>query len=423
MLAGFRARRLCFSSMKIWMKYLMAAILGAALAMVLPMDDVGLRGALGFLFDISIRIGRYALLPLVLFSVPVAVFEQNEDKTYWRGFGRTLLVLIVAVAALSLVGVIVAAAVRPERIPLVADAAAAGSVPDVKELLFSIFADSPMSALVSSRYLLPTYFLAVLLGLAFSHDRAATKPVVLLFDSLSRIFYQINSFFVEFLGVLIIAATARNVLELRSEASADVYRPLLITVGVEALFVAFVVLPAVLWFFGGKKNPYRVLYGLLAPSIAALVTGDLYFSLGTLMKHSKESLGVRRRANVLDIPLAAIFGRAGTALVTSTAFIVVLSSYSNLGVSAGSLLWIAVFAPIATLLAGVSPDKGAMAALMSLCSLYGKGFENGFLIAAPVAFPLIAIGGFLDALWIGCASLLLARRSELSQEKEARFFI
>jgi Na+/H+-dicarboxylate symporter len=409
--------------MKIWMKFLVAAVLGAALAMVLPSDDAELRGALGFLFDLSIRIGRYALLPLVLFSVPVAVFEQNEDKTFWRGLGRTLLVLVAAVAALGLVGVIVAAAVRPARIPLVADAASVGAVPGARDLLLSIFPDSPMAALVSSRFLLPTFFLAILLGLAFSHDRAATKPVVQLFDSLSRIFYQINSFFVEFLGVLVIAVTARSVFELRSEARADVFRPLLITAGIEALVVAFVVLPAALWFFGGKKNPYRVLYGLLAPSIAALVSGDLYFSLGTLMKHEKESLGVRRRANALDIPLAAVFGRAGTALVTSTAFIVVLSSYSNLGVSPGSLLWIAVFAPVATLLAGASPDKGAMAALMSLCSLYGKGFENGFLIAAPVALPLVAIGAFLDALWIGCASLLLARRSELSQEKEARFFI
>jgi hypothetical protein len=102
---------------------------------------------------------------------------------------------------------------------------------------------------------------------------------------------------------------------------------------------------------------------------------------------------------------------------------VVLSSYSNLGVSPGSLLWIVVFAPLAALLVGASPDRGAIAALMALCALYGKGFENGFLIAAPVALPLAAIGAFMDALWAGCASLILARRSELSQEKEARFFI
>jgi hypothetical protein len=72
---------------------------------------------------------------------------------------------------------------------------------------------------------------------------------------------------------------------------------------------------------------------------------------------------------------------------------------------------------------GASPDRGTMAALMSLCALYGKGFENGFLIAAPVALPLIAIGAFLDALWAGCASILLARHTGLAQEREARFFI
>jgi len=409
--------------MKIWMKYLIGAILGAALALAVPLEDMGLRNALGFLFDLSIRIGRYALVPLVLFSVPVAVFEQNEDKEFWKGLGRTLLVLLAAVAALSVVGVVVAAVVHPARIPLVADAATAGKVPGIKELLLALFPESPFAAIASGQFLLPTYVLALLLGLAFSHDRAATRPAVLLFDALSRVFYQINSFFAEFLGILIIAATARNVLEIRAAPRTDVYRPLLVTVGVEALVVALVVLPAALWFFGGKKNPYRVLYALLAPSLAALVSGDLYFPLGSLMKHSKESLGIRRRANALDIPLAAIFGRAGTALVTSTAFIVVLSSYSNLGVSLGSLLWIVVFAPLAVLLVGSSPDRGTMAALMSLCALYGKGFENGFLIAAPVALPLIAIGAFLDALWAGCATILLARRAGLAQEKEARFFI
>jgi aerobic C4-dicarboxylate transport protein len=410
-------------TMKIWMKYLMGALIGAALALAIPIENAALRNALGFLFDISIRIGRYALLPLVLFSVPVAVFELNEDKELWKSLGRTILVLVAAVAALSVVGVLVAAIVQPTRIPLVADAATGGKVPGIRDLLLAVFPDSPFAALASGQFLLPVYFLALLLGLAFSHDRPSTKPVVLLFDSMSRVFYQINSFFAEFLGVLIIAATARNVLALREAPRADVYRPLLLTVGAEALVVALVVLPAALWFFGGKKNPYRTLYGLLAPSLAALVSGDLYFPLGSLMKHAKESLGVRRRANALDIPLAAIFGRAGTALVTSTAFIVVLSSYSNLGVSPLTLLWIVVFAPFATILMGSSPDKGTMAALMSLCALYGKGFENGFLIAAPVALPLIAIGAFLDALWAGCASVLLARRSGHSQEKEARFFI
>ena len=121
--------------------------------------------------------------------------------------------------------------------------------------------------------------------------------------------------------------------------------------------------------------------------------------------------------------MAAIFGRAGTTLVASTAFIVVLSSYSSIGVSAGSLLWIVVAAPLTTLLLGAAPGKGATTALMTLCALYGRGFENGYLLAAPVSLPLVAMGAFLDALWAGCAALLVSRKEGHALEKESRFYI
>lgn len=409
--------------MKIWMKYIIGGILGAALASVLPIDDQGLRGIFDFLFELSIRVGTYAMLPLVFFAVPVAVFELNEDSEFWRGIGRTFVVLLLAVAAATVIGVVVAAAVRPARIPLVADATPAAKATGFRELLLSVFPDSPFAALSVGRSLLPAFLLAAVVGLALSHDKAATKPVLLLFDSLSRIFYQINTFLAEFLGVLVIAVTARNVLELRAAPSSEVYRPLLLTVGIETAVVAFAVLPAALYFLGGKKNPYRSLYALLAPSLAALVSGDVYFAMGALVKHAKESLGARRRCNALVLPLVAIFGRAGTTLVASTAFIVVLSSYSNIGVSLGSLLWILGAAPITTLLLGASPGKGATTALMTLCALYGRGFENGYLIIAPVALPLVLMGAFLDALWAGCATLFVARKEGQIVEKESRFYI
>jgi Na+/H+-dicarboxylate symporter len=409
--------------MKIWMKYLLGAILGVIVALVLPVEDAGLRGTLAFLFDLSIRIGRYALVPLVLFTIPVAVFELNEDKEFWRNLGRSIITLLGAVIALTIVGVVVATIANPARIPLLADTSAPSSAPGIRDLLFAIFPETPFAALTSGQFLLPVFLLAVLIGLAFSHDRPATKPVLLIFDAMSRIFYQINTFFAEFLGILIIAVTAHSVLELRTTIRPEVYRPLLFAVLFEVLFAAFVLMPLALRFFGGRKNPYRTLYGLLAPAIAAAASGDVYFTQGTLTKHAKESLGIRRRSNAIDLPLAMILGRAGTAMVTSTAFIVVLSSYSRLGIWAGSFLWILAVSPLLALILGAAPGKGAMIALMSLCTLYGKGFENGYLIAAPVALPLIAAGAFLDALWAGCASLLLARKSGQAQEKEARFFI
>lgn len=410
--------------MKIWMKYLIGALLGAAIALVVPAGDAALKATLGFLFDLSIRIGRYALVPLILFSVPVAVFELNEDKEFWRVLGRIMLVLLASVAAFALIGVATASLVRPARIPLLADAAPSASTLDLKGLLLAVFPESLFSIFASSgSFLLPVYFFAVLLGLAFSFDKTATRPVLSLVDSLSRIFYQINSFFAEFLGVLVITATAYNVLKFRSELRVDVYGPLLLLVGIEVLVMALGVIPAVLYFAVGKKNPYRVLYALLAPSLAALVSGDVYFPLGSLMKHAKESLGIRRRINGLVLPLAVLFGRAGTALVTTTAFIVVLSSYSGLGISVGSLAWILAAAPLLTLLLGASPGRGAMTALTALCALYGRGFENGYLIVAPIALPLVAAGAFLDTLWAGAAAVLVAKKTGQMQEKEARFYI
>jgi hypothetical protein len=64
-----------------------------------------------------------------------------------------------------------------------------------------------------------------------------------------------------------------------------------------------------------------------------------------------------------------------------------------------------------------------MTALTALCALYGRGFENGYLIILPIALPLIAAGAFLDTLWAGCLTILLAKDAGQMNEKEARYYI
>ncbi len=409
--------------MKIWMKYLVAAILGAAVALVLPASDAGAAKALSTIFGIAVHIGRYALIPLIFFSLPVAVFELHEDKAFWKDLGKATLFLLVSVVAFTFLGVIGAAIFHPARIPLVADTAAAIPVPGIAQYLDTVFPSSVFATLVQGDYLLPICLLAVFLGLSFSHERALTKPAILVFDALSRAFYHINSIFTEFLGILVIGVSSWSVFELRASLSGAFYRPLLLVIGVETLVMALVVVPLALFLLLGRKNPYRYLYAIIGPALAGLMSGDAYFPLGSLMKHVRESLGVRRRASAIALPLAAIFGRAGTVLVTATTFVVVLASYSDLGLSAGTLLWILAAAPLITLVLGTVPGTGTITALVVLSALYGRGFENGYLIAVPVALPLSAAGAFLDIIWAGVASLVLARREGYAKEREARFFI
>ena len=58
-----------------------------------------------------------------------------------------------------------------------------------------------------------------------------------------------------------------------------------------------------------------------------------------------------------------------------------LSSYSRLGIWAGSFMWDPrELSPLLALVLGAAPGKGAMLALMSLCTLYGKGFKTSMTL-------------------------------------------
>ena len=70
--------------MKLWLKYLIGAALGFAAALILPLDSLREAAALSFITDLIIRIGRYALLPLLFFSGIMAVYRMREDSLLLR---------------------------------------------------------------------------------------------------------------------------------------------------------------------------------------------------------------------------------------------------------------------------------------------------------------------------------------------------
>lgn len=409
--------------MKIWMKLLIGALLGTALGLLLP-SNASPNTTFAVLFEFALRAGRYIFLPLVFFSVPIAVFELFEDKRLAPLVGKAALLSILAVFVATILGAAGAFLLRPDRIPLVSEVSAIEPIASAGDILLGLFPRNAFEALVSGGDgLAPLLILAGILGLAFSFDQAVTKPIVNLFDSFSRLLYQINSFFVEILAVFAIVVAAYNARAYRAVLNLHLYRGLLLAVLAEVLFALLIVIPLVLYFAGGKKNPYRILYALLGPALAAAVSGDLFFGAGTLIKHAKESLGVRRRSGTLTIPIALLLGRAGTALVTATSFIVILNSFSNLGLTVANLLWLLFFVPLSALLLGSAPGRGPAAALALLSGLFGRGFETGYLLLAQAAVPLLLAGVLVDAVWAGCVAWLTARSEGMAAERELRRYI
>jgi Na+/H+-dicarboxylate symporter len=272
-------------------------------------------------------------------------------------------------------------------------------------------------------YLFPVYVFAFFLGIGLSYDRNYSKQVISLVDSLSRIFYHIIALFSEILSPVLIALGAYWAVRYRGVIQAGVFRDLILLLGVFSLVLVFGIIPLLLYFIKPRINPWAVLYGSLGPAIAAFFSGDVNFTLPVLLRHVKENLGVRRRANTISLPLLATFGRAGSAMVAAVAFIVIIKSYSSLGITAADIVSIGFRALFISFFLARHPGEGAYTALAVLSLGYGRGFEAGYLILKPLAFYLIAVGTFLDVTLSSFAAFLLAKFSGFQEDKSPRHFI
>ncbi len=409
--------------MKIWIKLLAGGIIGVLLGLFLPLGESGFE-MFSYLSQLVINIGRYAIFPLVFFSLAIGTFELKTEKKVLKVYGRAMLYMIAASALLAIVGAVSVLLMAPDRIPIVIEEEVVFSRPGFKEILLQVFPRNLFRVFSGEgSFLLPLYFLAFFLGLNFTFDRLVTRPAVQFFDSVSRIFYHINTFVLEIMGLGMIVLSAYLVQQALATAELELYRQLLLVLGIDTAIVLFGLYPGLLFLLYEKKNPYRWLYAVLAPAIAGLVSGDGYFSLGFLTRNGKENLGIPRKVGATTFPLFAIFGKAGTAMVSAVSFIVIINSYSSLGITAIDLFWVILFSFLISFTLGGVPGMGAFVAIASLCTAYGGGYEEGYLILKPVAPFLVSFAVLLDVITASFASMLVAKHEHMQEHVAAKDFI
>jgi Na+/H+-dicarboxylate symporter len=410
--------------MKVWIKLLAGSILGIVLGSFLPADNQRVLSALVWLEKLSLGIGRYAAVPILVFSLTVAVYELRQDGQFWMLVLKNF--IIIAGASLFVVssGIFVTLIFQPSRIPILIEEQLEAIGLDVSQNIIDLFPSNMLSALTGGGiYLLPACVFAFFLGMGLSYDRNYTKPVLSLADSLSRIFYHVASFFSEILGFIMIILSCYWAIRFHAVLKTDVFRDLIILLAVFSVVLGFGIIPLFLYFLRPTTNPWKVLYGSLGPAMAAFFSGDINFSLPILLRHTKENFGVRRRSNSVTLTLFAAFCRAGSAMVAAAVFIVIIKSYSSLGITMRDVISIAVRAIGISFLLARHPGDGAYTALAVLCMGYGKGFEAGYLILKPLAFYLVAIGTFLDVTICSFAAYAVARISGFQEEGNLVHFI
>jgi Na+/H+-dicarboxylate symporter len=110
-------------------------------------------------------------------------------------------------------------------------------------------------------------------------------------------------------------------------------------------------------------------------------------------------------------------------MVAASAFIVIINSYSSLGVTTADLLSIGLKALTLSFLLVRHPGDGAYTALAVLCMSYGRDYEAGYLILKPLAFYLIAAGTFIDVTLSCFSTFVLARLTGFQEDRTLRHHI
>jgi Na+/H+-dicarboxylate symporter len=409
--------------MKIWIKYLAGIVVGIAFALVAPHQNAAFSDTTRNLADLAIQFGRYALYPVVFFSFTIGVYELRESKNLFRLGAITAGIIIITAILLTVTGLVTVLIRNPSRIPIFVEGATETGKLGIMESFRQLFPSSAFETFTNGLFILPLCIFAGFAGAGCAVDRDDAKATLTLFDSLSRVSYAIMSFFVDILAVGMIAISVNWVLQFHAMLASKVFIDFMLLLVFDFFLLALVVYPAIIRSLCGKINPYRVLYASIAPVFAAFFSGDSNMTLSVNLRHANESLGVRRRISSVTMPIFTIFGRAGTALTVTISFIVILKSYSSLGIAAVDMLWLMGIAILLSFFLGRFPSGGAYIALATVCALYGRGFEAGYLILKPAAFFICSIAAATDALSAIVGTFVIAKRWDMVNHRDLRFFI
>lgn len=403
--------------MKIWIKILVGSILGILLAILFPDTFYGSKDYLAFAAEITINIGRYMLFPLIFFSLAQGVHQLRKEKKLINIVLRTFIYMVLSAAVLAILGTLIVIVAAPSRIPMIITDSQEINIAGVGQLIRGVFPSNLFTVFTeNTNYLLPLYVMAFFLGLHFAFDEKKTAPALKFFESMTDIVNHANRFIAEIMGLGMVVLASFFVIKVNDIIDIDLFRELLVVLAVTTGIVILMVYPLLLFFLGGRKNPFKWLYAIIAPALSAFFSGDIYFGTAILMKHGEKNLGVPRRVGAVSFPVLSMFGKAGTALVAAVSFIVVFRSYSSLDFNLLQVFWVMLFSFLVSFALPAVPGISAFAAVYILCTLYGKGIEEGFLLLSPIAPLLVSFATLLDIVNAAFVTHLAAYHGKLHEE-------
>ncbi|MGF3105158.1 dicarboxylate/amino acid:cation symporter [Rossellomorea sp. DUT-2] len=292
-------------------KITVALLLGIAAGLLFG-KDAAILSPLG---DILIRLLKFLIIPLILFTLIVGVNQTNVNKLGRMG-GKTFLYYLFSSALAIIVGIAVASIFNPGT-GMNLDTSEKFEVPEnpgVTSVLLNIIPDNIVTAFTEMN-LLGIIFTAIVFGIAISYLRSATEHhelgehVYKFVNGLNEATLAVMKVILQYVPIGIFAIMAETV----GKQGLDTLLSLgnMILVLYIALFVQISIYIMALLLF--KISPGRFFAQARAPMITAFVTQS---SSGTLplTLNAAKNLGLPKSLYGFSLPLGATINMDGAAI-------------------------------------------------------------------------------------------------------------
>lgn len=398
--------------MKIWISSVLAVLVGIIAAIFIPFGESAHTVLIKY-SELAINIGRYIVFPMVFFSLAIAVCKLRREKNLLKTMLFTAIYMVGATLLLVIIGVIITLIFSPTRIPLIVESQTVFDLANQTDSLMMIFPRNMFVVLTGdSNVILPLYFLSFTLGVILYKDREISEPTFNLFDSLSRIFYEMNITITRITPVLLAGLSYKLSRSIIDIDDLSMFKDLLLILLMTTLLVLLLIYPLILFITDKKINPYKALYAVLLPMLTGLIGGDSFFSLSSLTRTCKENFHISRKIGAITLPLSAMFGKAGTAMVTAISFLTILKSYSSLEITLYQIIWVILFSFFVSFTLASIPAMGAYTALYLLSEFYSRshsGHTDSYLLIKPIVPLLIGLAVLIDVTTSAVITILVSR--------------
>ncbi|MDY0289601.1 MAG: cation:dicarboxylase symporter family transporter [Sphaerochaeta sp.] len=321
--------------MKTWITYLAATAFG--LAATLLFGDSGLYQQIMYTATaLFIQLGGFILIPIVFFGFSSGIASLRKDSL-GRTFSWTTILWSILSTLVLVMGAALVFRFFPANFPASSSAGSQASIigavgaQSLSTLFSSMLPVNPFYTLASSEsFLLPIIVIALIFGFFLKPNVEVIRPAYVTMNSLSETMFRMANAYSRFGHFLIFFTSSYWFSRLQNEGTVFVAGRFLLMLIASTLLVLVAILPLLFGLLTRfKVNPYAILYRMLAPAIAALFSGSIFFSSPITISHTRHNLGCQKRVSATAVPLYTLVGRGGSAMIATLSITSLL--YAALG--------------------------------------------------------------------------------------------